>query len=468
MRRLLPLVLLSAASATACTSASPKRDLGDIDVLWEQEALPPVAAVADSDEPAATKPAASVKPAVARASSAVAAPAEDPEGPALYTRTYYLTWQGKRIGEARERFHRSASGVRIIRNEEIRVMRGGVEVDSETEIVIHADKDLHATRVELRARAGAVVRTGQALRADDGQWVIALEGEPVRNAPADAVPLELVPYVVGQQGTADYHSKVLLAGYGFAVTDMDLAHEGRRGTAVLQTEWGDIETSLVLGKDGGMMRAATGSTGSIRVGAARLKEKFVPPELPGLSAIPVRGSGNALVVENALRQPPPAIGGQSVSLLKNGWRIQFDSEPAKVSKRVARLVREVDTLLKDSHDAPGAGGSDALELGRGDCTAHATLLVDLAAEQGIEAKLVTGFRLDGKKLFRHRWVAVRQDSGWVQVDPTFGEAPVVPGNHLALAVHGDSTAEIALVDEAVFRGLSSARAKWVEASVASR
>lgn len=437
--------MLSAALASSCTSASPKHSLddSDLDALWEETAPTRTGTAKPSTEAVTT-------------------------GPALHTSNYYLTWQGKRIGEARERFHRSASGVRVIRTEEIRVMRGGVPVESETEIVIHADANLHATRVELRARAGAVERTGSALRSDSGSWIIALEGEAVREAPAEAVPLELVPYLVGRHGSADFSSKVLLAGYGFAVTDMNLAHEGRRGTATLHTEWGDIETNLVLAKDGALMSAATGSTGSVRVGAARLKESFSPPELPGSSSISVRGSGNILVVENASRQPPPAIAGQSISLRKDGWRIQFAAEPTEVSKTIAKLTREVDSLLKDAHDAPGAGGGDALELGRGDCTAHSTLFVDLAAEQGVKAKLVTGFRLAGNKLFRHRWVAVLQGDSWVQVDPTFGEAPVAPGNHLALAVHGDSTAQIALVDEAVFRGLGNAKARWVRGPVASR
>jgi len=435
----------------------------DIDVLWEERDAPVAEA---SPEPAAepTTPLASQDKPKTKGTTA-------DSGPALHTSNYYLTWNGKRIGEARERFFRSDAGVRIIRSEQIRVMRGGEPVESETEIVIHADKNLHATRVDLNARAGAVVRTGHALRADDGRWVIALEGEPVRKAPAEAVPLELVPYLVGKRGASDYQSTVMLAGYGFAITTMKLAHEGRRGKAVLQTEWGDIETSLVLNDDGALVRAATGSTGSVRVGAERLRERFTPPELPGLSTISVRGkapaTGGILAINNTQRQPPPAIGGQAVSLTKNGWRIQF-SDPHAVSKKVATLTREVDNLLQDSHDAPGAGGADALELGRGDCTAHATLFVDLAAEQGIEARLVTGFRLDGNKLFRHRWVAVRQGNEWVQVDPTFGEAPVSPGHHVALAVHGDSTAQIALVDEAVFRGLDHANASWIRPSVARR
>ena len=50
---------------------------------------------------------------------------------------------------------------------------------------------------------------------------------------------------------------------------------------------------------------------------------------------------------------------------------------------------------------------------------------------------------------------------WVGVDPTFGEAPIAKGRHLALAVHGDTTDQITLVDETVFRGLDQAQARWV-------
>jgi hypothetical protein len=460
MRRLLPVLLL----ATACATTSPKRslsdldDIDDIDVLWEQAAPLPQADVdEDENDYQPASPASKKRHALKKGQS-----------PAFHTSTYHLTWQGKRIGEAREVFHRSASGVRIIRHEEIRITRGGVPVDSETEVVIHADKNLRATRVELSATAGAVTRQGHAVRADDGRWVVALEGEAVRKAPRNAVPLELVPYLVAKSGKAEYQGTVLLAGYGFAITRMNLEHDGRRGRAVLKTDWGDIATELQMSGDGSLMRAATGSTGSVRVGENRLKEKFRRPELPGLSTIPVTGAGSVLLVENASRQPPPALGGQSVSLRKNGWRIHFDKKPAKVSRRISALVREVDQLLKDSHDAPGAGADDAMSLGRGDCTAHSTLLVDLAAEQNMEARLVTGFRIDGNKLVRHRWVTIKQGKSWVQVDPTFGESPVQPGKHLALAVHGDSTAQIALVDEAVFNGLASAKASWVRATVASR
>lgn len=469
MRRLVPLALFAALIVSACATTNSKRSLSDvdIDVLWEHETPPPAAShesELDEGDNATLE-----KSRSRQASRSKTKPAKPPSNsPALHTSTYYLTWQGRRIGEAREVFHRSASGVRIIRHEHIRITRGGVPVDSETEIIIHADEKLHATRVELRARAGAVTRRGQAIRADDGRWVVALEGEAVRKAPKQAVPLELVPYLVAQSGQAEYRGMVLLAGYGFAITRMKLEHDGRQGRAVLETEWGDIATELRMSGDGSLMSAATGSTGSIRVGAKRLKEKFRRAELPGLSSIPVSGTGSILLVKNARRQPPPALGGQSISLRRNGWRIQFDKQPTKVNRRISALVREVDSLLKDSHDAPGAGAGDAMALGRGDCTAHSTLLVDLAAEQNMQARLVTGFRIDNNKLVRHRWVTIKQGDAWVQVDPTFGEAPAAPGKHLALAVHGDSTAQIALVDEAVFNGFTKATASWVRSKVASR
>jgi hypothetical protein len=459
-------LLIAAFVLASCATTTPKKkSLGgdDIDVLWERQVPQAqedniVGQDTGPQKPAKLKSKASKKNRIKRTHL----------GPSFHTTNYYLTWQGKRIGEAKEVFHRSESGVRILRHEEIRIKRGGQPVDSETEVVIHADKNLRATRVELRARAGAITRKGSATRSKDGHWVIKLDGEPTRKVSRNAVPLELVPYLVAQDDDEEYRGTVLLAGYGFAVTEMKLDHDGQEGTALLKTRWGDIETKLKMAGDGSLLRASTGPTGSVRVGANELKEQFARPELPGLSSIPLSGEGDVLLVNNALRQPPPAVAGQSVSLRKKGWRIQFDKEPAKVSRRLAALVRQVDSLLKDSHDAPGAGAEDAMALGRGDCTAHSTLLVDLAIEQGMQAKLVTGFRIEGNELVRHRWVTVKQGKSWVQVDPTFGEAPVAPGKHLALAVHGDSTAQIALVDEAVFRGLSKASAQWTHSRVARR
>jgi transglutaminase-like putative cysteine protease len=71
--------------------------------------------------------------------------------------------------------------------------------------------------------------------------------------------------------------------------------------------------------------------------------------------------------------------------------------------------------------------------------------------------VVTGYRLDGDRLVRHRWALVALDGRWLAVDPTLGELPAAPG-HLALAAHGGSAAELTVVDETAFAGLARARA----------
>ena len=139
---------------------------------------------------------------------------------------------------------------------------------------------------------------------------------------------------------------------------------------------------------------------------------------------------------------------------------RFEGKRSGFSARAKSINDEVNRLLDESHDAPGATGSSALKLGRGDCSAHSALFVDLALERGLEAKVVTGFRLSEDHLVRHRWVIVKDQGQWLAVDPTFGETQVPPKTHIPLAVHDATTREMALVDEALFRDLSKVTAKW--------
>jgi transglutaminase-like putative cysteine protease len=102
-------------------------------------------------------------------------------------------------------------------------------------------------------------------------------------------------------------------------------------------------------------------------------------------------------------------------------------------------------------------------LGRGDCTAHARLFAAFATARGHRVRLVTGLRLDDTdgawRLVRHRWVAVELEGQWIQVDPTYAEVPA-RARLFGLAVHGASTAELALVDEVAFAGIAGARAAF--------
>jgi transglutaminase-like putative cysteine protease len=88
------------------------------------------------------------------------------------------------------------------------------------------------------------------------------------------------------------------------------------------------------------------------------------------------------------------------------------------------------------------------------------LFAELAARRGIATRLVTGYRLEGGRLVRHRWALAAVDGAWMAVDPTFGEAPA-RARLLGLATHGASTDELSLVDAVAFAGMSRARAALV-------
>lgn len=71
-----------------------------------------------------------------------------------------------------------------------------------------------------------------------------------------------------------------------------------------------------------------------------------------------------------------------------------------------------------------ATATEALESREGDCTEHAVLFSALAKIAGIPTKLVTGLVYVGGRtpvFGYHEWVEVWTGSGWVAMDPTFGQ-----------------------------------------------
>ena len=71
-----------------------------------------------------------------------------------------------------------------------------------------------------------------------------------------------------------------------------------------------------------------------------------------------------------------------------------------------------------------ATATEALESREGDCTEHAVLFSALAKIAGIPNKLVTGLVYVGGRtpvFGYHEWVEVWTGSGWVAMDPTFGQ-----------------------------------------------
>src|SRR5262247_3756793 len=62
-----------------------------------------------------------------------------------YEAAFRLTWNGERIGEARERFRRDGAGWRFERSELVRVLRGGALATAKTRVTILVD-DLYVAR----------------------------------------------------------------------------------------------------------------------------------------------------------------------------------------------------------------------------------------------------------------------------------------------------------------------------------
>src|SRR5207244_10447088 len=134
-----------------------------------------------------------------------------------------------------------------------------------------------------------------------------------------------------------------------------------------------------------------------------------------------------VVLRAIKRTPPPAIAEQREEIHDDAWRVTLTASPP-APPAVATLTAAVFA------DAPG------------DCTAHALAFIARAERRGLETRAVTGWRLDGGRLVRHRWALVRQADGpWIAVDPSYGEAPASP-RLIGLAVGGATTAELAAAD----------------------
>ena len=73
---------------------------------------------------------------------------------------------------------------------------------------------------------------------------------------------------------------------------------------------------------------------------------------------------------------------------------------------------------------------DVIHTKEGDCNEHATLFVALARSLGIPAKVNVGLVYVGGEFYYHAWASVYLGR-WVDVDPTFGQAPA-DASHLKL------------------------------------
>lgn len=359
------------------------------------------------------------------------------ELPADAERHYTIWLGGAQVGTAVETETWSRAGVALRRTETLEFLRGDAPVMLATTIAIDADPELAPLRVEWIER-GTSTRHAEARR-DRSGW----HGAPIA-IPADALPAELVPLRVRRDG--HYTGAVFLPARGF------LAGHGSiepiapaRLIARLALDAGPlVEATIDLDADGSPARVVDGEgVIAMRATPTQAGAPFALVDLIAATSIPLTGvpSGRiALDGDLAL----PAVPGQASAPTRTGITLALsaslpgalptrDEGPDRTTE-ITTLVAAVRGRIAPDLGAGIASPHDASSAIRGDCTTFALAYAALAERRGIATRVVTGLRVDGARLVRHRWAVSWTGHAWIAVDAAFGAAPA-GGDLIGLAIH---------------------------------
>jgi len=361
-----------------------------------------------------------------------------PEVHADQTRYYSIWLGGARVGTATERETWSTRGVALVRTEEMRFLRGETEVALVTTIAIDADPALVAERVRWSEAAGGVTRTAEVHR-DDRGW----HGAAIAT---DAVPAELVPLLVRRDGhfTGDVFlpARNFVGGHG----RIDAVAPDRL-VARLELAGGPLAEATIDRAPDGMPARVVDGEGviALRITAAQARSVFVATDLVAATAVPISGAHRThhhLVLEGDLVLP--ALPGQRASVSTAGVAVELGAQlpgamPAADPGRdrtgeIRSLVASVRARITPDLGATPTSSHDADAATAGDCTTFALAYAALASRRGIPTRVVTGLRVDGDRLVRHRWAVSWTGRAWIAVDAAFGAAPA-GGDLIGLAIH---------------------------------
>jgi hypothetical protein len=358
---------------------------------------------------------------------------------------YFTIWLGGgRVGTATESEVWSPRGVHLRRDEVMRFSREDAEVELATAIDIDADAALRALRVRWTERSGETMHTAEAIRVGNA-WRTSL---PAVAIPAGATPGELAPLIVRRDGA--FAGSIFLAARGFVAGDgaIEPVAPGR-WIARLALPGGVIaESTIDRGPDGMPARVVDGDgVIAIRASAAEARAEFPALDLVAATAVPITGSRRAtsvLALDGDLALPP--VPGQAAATSPSGIALELGAElpgalPADEPSRdrlteIRAIVDEIRTRVTPDLGAPAATPRDADAATAGDCTTFALAYAALATRRGIATRVVTGLRVDGDRLVRHRWAVSWTGRAWIAVDAAFGAAPA-GGDLVGLAV-GDA------------------------------
>jgi hypothetical protein len=424
-----------------------------------------------------------------------------------YSAGFILTWANQRIGHASERLtRRDDGGYELVREEQISIRRGDTPVQMHTTVRIAADPALRAESVAITRRSAGTEIRGHSTRAADGNWRVSFGDQPERPLHGDAIPLELMPLLLARQPRFEGTAMLFFNDTATAeIYARPTAGDEHRVVVALVVPAGVLTNELLFHDDGRLSRIdAPGGVESYRAEPNEIDSVFEPPELVDAASIAVAGAAHGgasmtrIVLEGVTAPEPPALPGQLLKRKGDRWEVTLtagfssadvdralttagssappnqelasmadaivaESKAQTPADELSALAQYTDRLIENDLTAPPPDARTAFALGRGDCTAHATVFAAFATARGFDVRLVTGFRLsntdEGHRLVRHRWAVARIDDRWVTVDPTYGEAPA-SAVLLGLTAHGTSAAELAIIDELVFAGFGRATARF--------
>jgi transglutaminase-like putative cysteine protease len=360
-------------------------------------------------------------------------------------RRYAIWLGGAQVGTAREVESWSAAGVIVRRTEAMRFLRGDVPVALATSIEIAADAALVPSRVSWTEQAQAS-RHGEAVRDATG-WTVT-DDAGVRRLPDRAIPAELAPLLVRRDGR--FVGPVFLPARGFVVGAgrIEPVAPGRlvarltfeAGTAAEAT----AEATIDLGDDGMPIRVVDGDgVIAMRVTADEAAQPYVPVDLIAATAIAVSGvRSHRLHLDGDLAVP--AVPGQRTHAVPDGAIVELSARlggglppgtlGADRTREIVALVRRVRGRIVPDLAADPTSARTAAAATAGDCTTFALAYTALASERAIPTRVVTGFRIDGDRLIRHRWAVSWTGRAWIAIDAAFGAVPA-GGDLVGLAIH---------------------------------
>jgi hypothetical protein len=240
-------------------------------------------------------------------------------------------------------------------------------------------------------------------------------------------------------------ARLALAPQNAQASFTDATVDARSDTTAAQPPIDEATIDLAL--DGMPMRVVDGEgVIELRSTADAAATPFPAVDLIAATSIPITGPSTGhrshrLLLEGDIALPPlpgqhaqPAPSGVVVELSP---RLAGDMAPGDPGPDRTRLVGELVAAVRaritpDLARSP-ASSRDGSAIA-GDCTTFALAYAALAAARGIPTRVVTGLRVDGDRLVRHRWAVSWTGTRWIAVDAAFGAAPA-GGDLIGLAVH---------------------------------